>query len=547
MTLKTIYKKINYFLLLSVSEFIRLVVRFIQKDAEVFLETYPTLVMEPLEAWQHLWLCIRQIIEYLKGKIPDFIPVAIKLATAFSLIIIIGLVSLGGLIGINQTKLLEKQADHFGEALATQAAYSIKEPLLADDDLLIKIIIRKLISAESIVGVSVFKDDYALVASYGFKSKKQHFDAEGKERFQKVDVIRMEDTDKGVITYAVPIIHSQLFVGYISLSFDGSILTKAKTETRNTGILITALTLLIGIFTSFYMAKQLTKPIDKLIDATRAMQAGNYNYNFGDDRRKDELGVLMTTLNEMGNGLLQKEKVENVFSRYVSPQVANQVLNDLRSLEGVELGGKRVEASIFFADIVGFTSLSEKMEPQKISELLNVYFSKIAEAVHFCGGHVDKYIGDCAMVVFGVPLKNDDHAFKSIACAWMILRLIEALNKKRKATGELTVEFRIGVNAGVMLAGNMGSAERMEYTVVGDSVNLASRLLGVTEPGELVITELMMVNYKLKNKILFEVKEIIQLRGKKLPVRTLKITDITTPFRNKISNEIIKIISASNA
>ena len=545
MTLKTIYTKINFFLLLSVSEFIRLVANFIQKDTEIFLETYPVLKKEPLEAWQHIWLSICQIIEFIKTKIPDFIPVAFKLAIAFSLIIVIGLVSLGSLIGINQTKLLEKQADHFGGALATQAAYSIKEPLLAGDDLLLKIIIRKLTNAESIIGVNVFADDYALIASYGFKSKNQQLKAEGKNHFKKVNVIRMEEANEDIITYAVPITHSQLFVGYLSLSFDRSILAKAKTETRNTVILITTLTLLIGILASFYTGKQLTKPIGKLIDATKAMQAGNYNYNFNEDKRNDELGILMTVLNEMGNGLLQKEKVEDVFSRYVSPQVAKQVLNDLSSIEGIELGGKHVEASVFFADIVGFTSLSEKMEPQKISELLNIYFSKIAEAVNFCGGHVDKYIGDCAMIAFGVPLKNDDHAFKSIVCAWMILRLVEALNEKRKAAGELTVEFRIGVNAGVMLAGNMGSAERMEYTVVGDPVNLASRLVGVAKPGELVITEFMMLDYQLKNKILFEVQEIIKLRGKKLPVRVLKVTDITTPFKKNILNEITKIIDAS--
>jgi adenylate cyclase len=106
------------------------------------------------------------------------------------------------------------------------------------------------------------------------------------------------------------------------------------------------------------------------------------------------------------------------------------------------------------------------------------------------------------------------------------------------------MEFRIGANAGTMLAGNMGSSERMEYTVVGDSVNLASRLVRVAEPGNLIITELMMLEYHLEEKVRFDVQDIIQLRGKKLPVRTLKITDISTPFREDMLKAIPKILDS---
>ncbi|MCK4840994.1 MAG: adenylate/guanylate cyclase domain-containing protein [Methylococcales bacterium] len=543
---KSLYKKVNYFLLLTVSEFIRLILRFIQKDAEVFLKNYRVLTMEPLEAWQHLGLSIGQIFSYLKAKIPDFIPVAVKLAFAFSFIILAGLITLGSLLGINQTSLLDEQADYFGGALAMQTAYSVKEPLLAGDSLAIQLMTTKLLNSDSIIGVSVYSDNYSVVTSYGVKNNLELLRTEGEEYLKTNDVFRMNNTDKDFVTYAVPILHKDLLVGYIAISFNNTTLTTAKSKTITTVILITTITLLIAIFAAFFMSKRITRPINKLMDATRAIQEGNFNFQWGDDRRNDELGVLMTAMNEMSNGLLQKKKVENVFSRYVSPQVANQVLKELNSLNDVELGGKHVQASILFADIVGFTSLSETIEPKKVSDLLNVYFSKISEVVDFCSGHVDKYIGDCAMVVFGVPLKNKDHAFKSVACAWMILRLIEVFNEKRKAAGELTVEFRIGANAGTMLAGNMGSTDRMEYTVVGDSVNLASRLLGVTEPGEMIITEIMMLDYNLKDKIQYKSKEMIQLRGKKLPIRTLKVTDITTPFKGEMLKQIIKIIGSDD-
>jgi len=538
-----IYKKINNFLLLSVSEFMWLAVRFIQNDKAIFMKNYPILAMEPLVAWQHLWLSVRQLIGLLKDRTPNFIPVAIKLAFSFSLIMVIGLVSLGSLLGINQTKLLEIQADHFGEVLALQASYSIKEPLLAEDNLLIEMIVGKLINMKSIKGVSVFSDEFSLVLSSGVEITKELLKGGTGEGFFKKDhVIRIENVDKGIVTYAAPIVHSQLFIGYVALSFDISTLKTAKVETRNTVIWITTLTLFFGVLAAFYLSKQLTKPIAQLLDISRAMQSGDYKYNFEEDKRNDELGVLMSAMNKLSDGLLEKEKVEKIFSHYVSPQVASLVLNDLNNIDGVKLGGEHVEASVFFADIVGFTSLSETIEPQEVSNILNIYFSIIAEAVSFCGGHVDKYMGDCAMVVFGVPLKNDDHVFKSIACAWMVLRLVEKLNEKRKTEGKLIVEFRIGANSGTVLAGNMGSKERMEYTVVGDSVNLASRLVNVAKPKELIITELVVLEHFMDKKIKFEMKEIIAIRGKKLPIRTLRVKDITTPFRGEMIKEIERII-----
>jgi adenylate cyclase len=276
-----------------------------------------------------------------------------------------------------------------------------------------------------------------------------------------------------------------------------------------------------------------------------------HKINAGEDKhnpknksgRKDELEVLMESMNHLNKGLLQKDKVEAFFSRYVSAQVANQVLKDLDNIESVKLGGEHVMASVFFADIVGFTSLSETLQPQEISALLNEYFSKIIEAVNFCHGRVDKFIGDCAMVVFGVPEKNPQHAFNCVACAWMILQLIDKFNDKREAEGAVTVEFRIGANSGMMLAGNMGSTERMEYTVVGDSVNLASRLSGTGEPGQLIITEDVFVEQGLESSVLTEVKDLIKLRGKSLPVKILNVKDILTPFKQQMLNEIPRIIA----
>jgi len=253
----------------------------------------------------------------------------------------------------------------------------------------------------------------------------------------------------------------------------------------------------------------------------------------------------MQSLNNMGEGLLRKEQVEQVLSRYVSPQVARQAISDLDNTESLQLGGSYAKASVLFADIVGFTSLSEEMNPQDISRLLNTYFSNIAEVVRFCHGHIDKYMGDCVMIVFGVLEEDEQHPFNAVACGWMILQLVEVMNRQRIINGEVAVEFRIGVNSGIVLAGNMGSVERMEYTVVGDAVNIASRLSHAGDPGQLVLIEEMLVHPTLKKRISTRDLGTINIRGKKEPALLFAVNEIDDAFRKKMIREIRKILVRS--
>jgi adenylate cyclase len=321
-------------------------------------------------------------------------------------------------------------------------------------------------------------------------------------------------------------------------------MTKAKRDTITTVIGVTLLMLVAAIIASFYLGRRLTRPIEQLLAASSAFAAGKFEYRI-QDKRNDELGVLMQSLNSMGEGLLRKEQVEQVFSRYVSPQVARQAIRDLDSMESLQLGGRHVEASVLFADIVGFTSMSEQMKPQEVSSLLNLYFSHIAEVVRFCRGHIDKFMGDCAMIVFGVPEECEEHPFRAVACSWMIMQLVEVMNRQRIRNGEAAVEFRIGVNSGTMLAGNMGSTERMEYTVVGDAVNLASRLSHAGDPRQVIITEEMLANPLLHQRITTREHGTIKLRGKKEPVSLFIVEEIKDAFREEMMQEIRRILVRS--
>ncbi len=461
-----------------------------------------------------------------------------KLAWMFSIVLLLSLASLSYLIILKQIPLLEKQGTDLNEALIYQVAYSLKDSLLTDNDLETKTILNNLHKNETVVGVTLYNKDHSIFYSQGFKPKEINFPLNIENYTLQSETLEKHFIyNNKISTYTIGVNYNVLLLSYLSISFEKKLIIKLKQVVLQLFAWVLLSGLSICIMAAFYINKCVNKPLNDLMNASSMV-----NSDFKNEKRHDELEEFIYSFNEMNKGFLQKDKVEAIFSRYVSPQIAKEVLNDLDSLAEVELEGKHLTASVFFADIVGFTSLSETMEPQDISNLLNVYFSKVTEVVSFCGGHVDKFIGDCAMVVFGVPIKKEQHAFDCIACAWMILELLNKLNQNRESEGKIRVEFRIGANSGTMLAGNMGSSERMEYTVVGDSVNLASRLCGSAEPSELIITEDMFIEQNLDGLIKVEDKDFIKLRGKKLPIKTLIVSDILTLFKQKMLDEIPLII-----
>ena len=175
----------------------------------------------------------------------------------------------------------------------------------------------------------------------------------------------------------------------------------------------------------------------------------------------------------------RKREIQAMFGAYVDPAV---VATLVRHPDAIRLGGERREATVFFSDLVGFTDLSEKLrdEPEKMVEVVNAYLEETSECLHRHGAYVDKYIGDAVMAVFGVPTTRPDHALAACRAALEARQALAAINTRYAAVG-VTLEVRIGLNTGEMIVGNLGSARKKNYTVMGDAVNLASRLEGANK------------------------------------------------------------------
>lgn len=175
---------------------------------------------------------------------------------------------------------------------------------------------------------------------------------------------------------------------------------------------------------------------------------------------------------------MERRRTRAMFGRYVSPAVMEELLKN----PGLAvLGGERREVTILFADIRGFTSYSENKPPEEVVARLNTYLNKMTTLIFRYGGTLDKYLGDGLMAVFGTPLPLADHAGKAIACSLEIQREVGRLNNEWSEKGQQPLRIGIGVNSGTVLAGNVGGHERMDYTVIGENVNLASRLESLTK------------------------------------------------------------------
>ena len=168
-----------------------------------------------------------------------------------------------------------------------------------------------------------------------------------------------------------------------------------------------------------------------------------------------------------------KEKVKSAMGKYMSQDVMKRIV---QNIDNLGLGGKKSVVSVLFADIRGFTSMSEQMSAQEVSEILNEYFTEMEPIITKYNGVINKFIGDAVMAIFGEPIQDKNHAQNAVKCAYAMLTKVKELQKKWIREGKPKIEIGIGINTGEVFVGNIGSVNRMEYTVIGDTVNLASRL-----------------------------------------------------------------------
>ena len=231
--------------------------------------------------------------------------------------------------------------------------------------------------------------------------------------------------------------------------------------------------LLISIISASIISGSVTRPVELLELGARKIAQGDYLARVNISQR-DELGRLADTFNDMAHGLQERDRVRNLLGMVISPQIADELMK-----KEIELGGEDVEATILFSDIRGFTGISEAMSPQQVIQMLNHYLTEMNRIIENHSGVVDKYIGDAVMAIFGAPLAHPKSPANAVNSALEMHAAMTTVNAHFSTLQLPSIDIGIGINTGTVVAGNMGSMSRLNYTVIGDAVNLASRLEGL--------------------------------------------------------------------
>lgn len=233
----------------------------------------------------------------------------------------------------------------------------------------------------------------------------------------------------------------------------------------------------VALAVAYAFGRSLRQDSERLLDAVRKVGEGNFTPGVS-TCRPDELSLVAAGINDMASGLLLRERIRDAFGRFVSPEVATEFIEKYaREGRQAELGGKKCDVVILFSDLRDFTPLSESLPPERLIDVLNGYFTEMVAAIRAHGGMVDKFIGDAVLAVFGLTdgTSRSDAAISAARAALEMHKRLAMYNERLRADG-IELKSGIGIHAGEVVAGYLGSAERLEFTVIGHNVNVAARI-----------------------------------------------------------------------
>jgi len=270
------------------------------------------------------------------------------------------------------------------------------------------------------------------------------------------------------------------------------------------------------IMVAFFLGRNITQPVKRLIGAAQAVQEGGQHWvgmaylsKSLSLERKDELGKLAAAFNRMVRILQEKEQMQDLLGKVVSREIAKELLD-----HDIELGGEEKQVTVLFLDIRNFTGLSEGHSPKRVLSMLNTCLTEASQIIEQNHGVVDKYVGDSVMALYGAPLATKEDANNAVATALAIEQSLDTLNVKLSQDSFDTIRIGVGISTGTVVAGNMGSINRLNYSVIGDNVNTASRLEELTK----YYRTWVIVNdttRKAADHYLYRMIDRVRVRGKK--------------------------------
>jgi len=261
-----------------------------------------------------------------------------------------------------------------------------------------------------------------------------------------------------------------LLISYITVHINNGL------KIPKTIIFISVLLVIIAYVITLSLSKIILSPLEKLTKAARRIKEGDYKTRAG-VVTADDFGILADSFNDMADSLAEKEFMRDTFGKVVDPEVRDYLMSGKgKESLGQALGGQTREVTVLFCDIRSFTAMSEKMQATEVVSLLNRYFTALGKCISAHHGIINKYIGDAIMAIFGAPVEAQNSARDAFLAALDMRKALVKVNQEFQEQGLPQLRFGIGIHTGPVFAGTIGARNRMEYTVIGDTVNTASRL-----------------------------------------------------------------------
>jgi class 3 adenylate cyclase len=296
---------------------------------------------------------------------------------------------------------------------------------------------------------------------------------------------------------------------------------RAVTEQVNAhgwrSLLFGLLALSLAIVAGLGMARWLSRPLRELADAARRIRQGQLDLTLTAQGR-DEIGVLTRAVADMARALRDRDFIRETFGRYVSPEVAEHFLRDRDALR---LGGELRAVTILMSDLRGFSALSERLGPEAMIAVLNRYLARMTPVILEHGGLINEFIGDAILVLFGAPLARPDDTERAVRCARAMQQTLAALNAEHRRAGRPELAMGIGLHHGEVVAGNIGTAERVKYGVVGPAVNVAARLQALSGAGEIVASQAVVARAGADGP--FGAATEVWLKGMRAPMKVFRL------------------------
>lgn len=356
---------------------------------------------------------------------------------------------------------------------------------------------------------------------------------------------KFEDPDSQQ-TYFAGAVKASLGTTLISQTSEETILEVSR-EVRRRAIFVAGSSISLAIFFIFLFSMTLTSPIEKLAGLIKVVSTGNFDVKARTlVKTKDEVGDLAIAFDEMTEGLKERDKVKNLFSKFHGSSIAENLMQN-----DVGVGGQSKEVVVFFSDIRGFTAYSEKRTPEEVVEMLNEYFAVMVKIINENGGVVDKFIGDAIMAVWGAPHSTPQDAQNAVRACIEMRKALQDLNEMRMQREQPPISIGMGLHAGRAISGTIGSDERMEYTVIGNTVNTASRIEASTKAfgADLLITDTVVE--KLGDEFKIELAGAAEVKGRSEALKMYKVrayraedgsyVEVKTPYSDYEPEEADKV------